>query len=77
VHEEILQVVMRHSSAPPLRWLMNLAAVIAEEQKIPNFQGAITPKAKKALMIEAALERADHYQIPISRELYCRFEQWL
>jgi len=77
VHEEILQIVMRYSPRPPLRWLMNLAAVIAEDEKIPKFTGEVTPKLQKALMIEAALERADHYGIPLSDEILNNFERWL
>lgn len=77
VHEEILQIVMRYSSRPPLRWLMNLATVIAEDAAIPKFQGELTPKAKKALMIEAALERSDHYSIPVGLKLLKTFEKCL
>ena len=76
VHEEILQVVMRYSKRPPIRWLMNLAAVITEEIT-HQFQDRVSQKTMKALMIEAATECADRYQIPIGTELLDQFEGWL
>jgi len=77
VHEEILQVVMRHSPKSPTRWLLNLASVIVEDEKLPRFQGEIIPKTKNALLVEAALDRADRYGIPVDDQLLNQFEQWL
>jgi glycosyltransferase involved in cell wall biosynthesis len=77
VHEEILEIVMRHSPVPPDRWLVNLAHMIVDDQKIPNFRGTVTPQLRKAWIVETALERADHYQFPVGKKLLDLFEQWL
>ncbi len=77
VHEEILQVVMRHGSCPPERWLLNLASVIVHDVKIPQYQGEVSRKLKRAWIIEAAFDRARHYNIPIEKHLLDQFSEWL
>jgi len=70
-------VVMRYSPEPPLHWLMQLASAVVKDEKLPQFQGVATSKLKKALIVEAALEKADQYGIPIGNDLLNRFEGWL
>lgn len=77
VHEEILQVVMRYGSDAPERWLLNLASVIVDDIKIPQYPGEVSRKLKRAWIIEAAFDRARHYKIPIGKRLLDQFEEWL
>ena len=77
VHEEILQVVLRHSPRPPLRWLLNLSHMILEDKKLPEYRGKITSKTRNALMVETVLEKADQYSIPVGADLLGKFEKWL
>lgn len=77
VHHEILQVAMRHAPEPPMRWLLNLAQVIVEDQKLHAFPGTPTRELKNALIVETALEQADDYHFPVGKPLLDLLEQYL
>ena len=77
VHEEVFQVVMRYAPEPPLRCLMHLAATVADVEKLPRFQGKTAPRLRKALIAEAAMEKADAYGIVLEDSLLNRLERWL
>ncbi|XHR28853.1 MAG: glycosyltransferase [Chthoniobacteraceae bacterium] len=69
VHEEILNVVMRHASEPPVKWLLALARVIVEDVRIPAAGGSVPEDLKSAWLVETVLERADALGIPFTAEL--------
>ena len=77
IHEEILEVATRHSLKPPYHWLLKLAHFIVEEEQL----GSLSPKAKeearRAMVVQAALDRADFHRIPVTEELLNLFKEWL
>lgn len=77
VHEQILRVAMRHSPKPPVRWLLNLAHVIVEDEKVPIFPGAVPRELRNAWVAETVLERADALRFPVEKELLTLLEGWL
>lgn len=64
-HHEILQVVMRHATEPPYRWLMHLASVIVEAQYGEETTSSVAPRERRAHFVEAVLQNADLYHIPL------------
>jgi glycosyltransferase involved in cell wall biosynthesis len=76
-HHEILEVVMRHSPEPPYRWLMNLASVIVEAARQRNGGVEMDEMTRRGLVVEAVLENADAYQIPLSVDFLKTLEQMM
>jgi glycosyltransferase involved in cell wall biosynthesis len=77
VHHEILQVAMRHSPRPPYRWLMNLAGVIVEAEPRDAGNGELDERTRHARLVEAVIENADRYRIPLDFEFLTSLEQML
>jgi glycosyltransferase involved in cell wall biosynthesis len=77
VHHEILQVVMRHSPNPPYRWLMNLASVIVEGERSQTTNGEFDESTRRVRLVEAVIENADRYRIPLDSEFLASVEQIL
>lgn len=77
VHEEILRVVMRHSPAPPARWLLNLSHMIVDDVLIPDYGGEVSKKMRNAWIVETALRQADAFGFPLTAEILSTLEQWL
>ena len=77
VHHEILQVAMRHSPKPPYRWLMNLASVIVEAERSQANSGDLAEPIRRARLVEAVIENADEYSIPLDTEFLTSLEQML
>ena len=76
-HEEILDVVMRHSPQPPYPWLLKLARLIVEAEQSKRLSLRTKEEDDKALVIQAALDRADFHGIPVNGELLNTFKEWL
>ena len=66
--EESLELVMRHSSRPPSLRLLKLAQAIVEEKQSWYLPLKFPEEAKRAMVVEAALERADFHGIPADEE---------
>ena len=77
VHHEILQVAMRHSPRPPYRWLMNLASVIVEAERSQAKNGDLNEPTRRGRLVEAVIENADRYRIPLDSEFLTSLEQML
>jgi glycosyltransferase involved in cell wall biosynthesis len=77
VHHEILQVAMRHSPKPPYRWLMNLASVIVEAERSQHKNGDLDEPSRRGRLVEAVIENADRYHIPLDSEFLTSLEQIL
>ncbi len=77
VHREILSVVMRHSPVPPLRWLLNLAHVIVDDERIPGCGHPVSKRLRRAWIAETALQQADAFRFPVTAELLNTLEGWL
>lgn len=76
-HHEILKVVMRHSSSPPYRWLMNFASVVVEADAKRRSNGAMDESRRRALFIKCVLETADQYSVPLAADFLAELEQIL
>jgi len=77
VHHEILQVAMRYSPKPPYRWLMNLASVIVEAERSQTKTGDLNEPTRRARLVEAVIENADEYRIPLDTEFLTSLEEML
>lgn len=77
VHREILSAVMRHSPVPPARWLINLANVIVDDERIPQCGRPISPRLRKAWIAETALKEADALAFPVTGAMLDTLGQWL
>jgi glycosyltransferase involved in cell wall biosynthesis len=77
VHHEILQIAMRYSPKPPYRWLMNLAAVIVESHRNQHHNGGLDERTRRGRLIEAVIENADRYHIPLDFEFLTSLERML
>ena len=76
-HEEILDVVMRHSPQPPYSWLLKLARLLVEEEQSKRLSLRTRGEINKALVVQVALDRADFHGIPVNEELLDTFKEWL
>lgn len=76
-HHEILQVAMRHSPKPPYRWLTNLAGVIVEAEQREAGNGELDERTRHARLVEAVIENADRYRIPLDFEFLTSLEPML
>ena len=76
-HHEILEVVMRHTTAPPYRWLMNLASVTVERERQKNRDGEMDERTRRGLLVQAAIENADLYHLPLRSDFLTILEQIL
>ncbi len=76
-HHEILEVVMLHSTKPPYRWLMNVASVIVEAERQKSETGQMDEKTRRALLIQAVIENADRYRIPLDAGFLSTLEEIL
>ena len=63
-----MELVMRHSSRPPSLRLLKLAQAIVEEKQSWYLPLKFPEEAKRAMVVEAALERADFHGIPADEE---------
>jgi glycosyltransferase involved in cell wall biosynthesis len=76
-HHEILEVVMRHGTEPPYRWLMNLASVIVEAKRRKDKNGEMDEPTRRVLLVQAAIENADLHHIPLRPDFLSDLEQML
>lgn len=75
-HHEILEVVMRHAVKPPYRWLMNLASVTVEANRLERGL-EMDDRARRARVVETVLQNAEHYRIPLQAAFLSDLEQLL
>jgi glycosyltransferase involved in cell wall biosynthesis len=76
-HHEILEVAMRHSPNPPYRWLLNLGSVIVEAERQKNGGVELDERIRRCLLIQAVMENADFYHIPLGSDFLSSIEQML
>jgi glycosyltransferase involved in cell wall biosynthesis len=76
-HHEILEVVMRHGTEPPYRWLLNLASVIVEAERRKLNNGKMDERTRRGLVAQAAMENADLHRIPLRPDFLNSLEQML
>jgi hypothetical protein len=70
-------VAMRHSPKPPYRWLTNLASVIVEAERSQHKNGDLNEPTRRGRLVEAVIENADRYRIPLDSEFLTSLEQIL
>jgi len=76
-HHEILEVVMRHGTEPPYRWLLNLASVVVEAERRKFENGRMDERTRRGLMVQAAMENADLHHIPLRPDFLTSLERIL
>ena len=76
-HHEILQVAMRHCSAPPYRWLLNTASVIVEADRQKDGRTQCDERERRAQLVQSAIEIADLHRISLGQDFLCTLEEML